>query len=142
MTLRLAWPGFQLKYNEGLLELSWPDAAVLEAKAERCAEASLGPVSGDGSAQLMFKFRSASSDATDLIVVRVGVPAAHIQGVEHLIQRLRREHGVPDRRTDEDESADLSRLPARGPGWVLAPTGAASEELFDEVMDRIANDTD
>ncbi|WP_262055978.1 hypothetical protein [Streptomyces sp. STR69] len=142
MILRLEWAGFQLEYNEGLLELRWPNAAVLEAKAERCAEASLGPMSGDGSAQLMFRFRSASSDATDLILVRVGVPAAHVQDAEHLIQRLRREHGVPDRRTDEDESADLSRLPARAPGWVLAPAGAASEGLFNEVMDRIANDTD
>ena len=142
MTLCLKWPGFQLEYGEGVLQLHWPSAAVLEVKAERCAEASLGPVPGDGSAQLMLRFRSTPSDATDLILVRVGVPAAHIQGAEHLIQRLRREHGVPDRRTDEDESADLSRLPARAPGWVLAPTGVASEELFDEVMDRVANDTD
>ncbi|MFJ9855370.1 hypothetical protein [Streptomyces sp. NPDC101150] len=142
MILRLEWPGFLLVYDEGVLGLTWSDAAALEVKAERCIEASLRPTSGEGSSQLVFRFRSAPSDATGLIVVRVGVPAAHVQGAEQLIQRLRREHGVPDRQAEEAETAELARVPAAAEGWVLAPTGPASEELFDEVMSRIENETD
>ncbi|MFI1617150.1 hypothetical protein ACH4VT_09240 [Streptomyces lydicus] len=142
MTLRLEWPGFRLVYDEGVLGLSWSGAAVLEVKAERCIEASLRPKSGDYLRQLAFRFKSAPSDSTDLIMVRVGVPAAHVQGTEQLIERLRREHGVPDRQADEEEPAELVRVPAGAGGWVLAPTGTASEELFDEVMDRIQNDAD
>ncbi|WP_432002542.1 hypothetical protein [Streptomyces sioyaensis] len=142
MILRLEWPGFQLDYDEGVLGLSWSDAAVLEVKAERCIEASLRPKSDDGSCELAFRFKSAPSDATDLIVARIGVPAAHVQGTEQLIHRLRREHGVPDRQADEDAAAELVRIPVGADGWVLAPTGPASEELFDEVMDRIQHDAD
>lgn len=143
MTLRLEWPGFRLVHDEGVLGLRWPGAADLEVKAERCVEASLRPRSGDGSSgQLVFRFRSAPSETADLIVVRVGVPAAHVQGVEQLIQQLRHAYGVPDRQADEDDTADLVRVPAGAHGWVLAPVGPASEELFDEVMDRIENDAD
>ncbi|QTZ93810.1 hypothetical protein [Streptomyces auratus] len=142
MILRLEWSGFRLHYDEGILGLSWSDAAVLEVKAERCIEASLRPKSDDGACQLAFRFKSAPSDATDLIVVRVGVPAGHVQGTKQLLQRLRREHGVPDRQADEDEAVELARVPMGTDGWVLAPTGTASEELFDEVMDRIQNDAD
>ena len=142
MNLRLEWPGFRLTYGEGVLELGWSGAATLDVKAERCVEASLRPRSCDSCGQLVFRFRSAQSEATDLIVVRVGVPAVHFQSTEHLIQRLRREHGVPDRQADEDETAELCRVPAGADGWVLAPTGAASEDLFGEIMDRIENDTD
>ncbi|WP_327672192.1 MULTISPECIES: hypothetical protein [unclassified Streptomyces] len=140
MTQRLEWPEFRLEYGEGILQLNWSGAAVLEVKAERCIEASLRPISGDGSGQLAFRFRSASSDTTDGIVVRVGVPPAHLQSADALVQRLRREHGVPDRRADEEEAGELARVPAGAPGWVLAPAGPASEELFDEVMDRIGAD--
>ncbi|OIK00694.1 hypothetical protein [Streptomyces colonosanans] len=142
MILPLEWPGFQLSCNEGILGLRWPGAADLHVKAERCVEASLRPKSGDESCQLVFRFKSAPPDATDLIVVRVSVPAAQVQGAEQLIQWLRREHGVLDQQADEDERAELVRVPTGSDGWVLAPTGTASEELFDEVMDRIKNDAD
>ncbi|PJM94416.1 hypothetical protein [Streptomyces sp. CB01373] len=142
MILRLEWPGFQLVYDEGVLGLRWSRAADLEVKAELCIEASLRPKSGDGLCQLVLRFKSAPSDATDLIVVRVGVPATHVQSVEQLIQRLRREHDVPDRQADEVETDEFVRAPMGTDGWVLAPTGPASEELFGEVMDRIENDTD
>ncbi|MFE0191967.1 hypothetical protein [Streptomyces sp. NPDC058989] len=142
MILRLEWPGFHLVYDEGVLGLRWSDAADLEVKADRCIEASMRPVSGEGSCQLVFRFKTAPSDATDLIVVRVDVPAAHVQGTEQLIQWLRHEHGVPDRQADEDQAAELVRIPVGADGWILAPTGPASEELFDEVMDRIKNDAD
>ncbi|WP_171163998.1 hypothetical protein [Streptomyces sp. I05A-00742] len=142
MTLRLEWPGFRLVYEEGVLGLRWSDAADLWVKAERCVEASMRATSADGSGQLAFRFGSAPSDATDLIVVRAGVPADHVQDAEQLVQRLRREHGVPDRRADEDETAELARVPVGTDGWVLAPTGPASEELFDEVMERIKNEAD
>ncbi|MFD0023851.1 hypothetical protein [Streptomyces sp. NPDC058382] len=142
MTLRLEWPGFRLVYDEGILGLLWSHAVDLNIKAERCIEASLRPKPGDGSCQMAFRFKSSAFDATDLIVVRVGVPAAHVQSAEQLIQRLRREYGVPDRQGEEDETAELGRVPAGAGGWVLSPTGPASEELFDQVMDRIENDVD
>ncbi|MGW0538062.1 hypothetical protein [Streptomyces sp. NPDC003032] len=142
MIQQLEWPGFRLTYDEGVLGLRWSDAADLEVKAERCIEASLRPTSDDRSGQVVFRFRSAPSDAPDLIVVRVGVPSAHVQGAEQLIQRLRREHGVPDRQADEDEAAELARVPAGAGGWVLVPADPASEELFGELMDRIENDAD
>nr|WP_202538660.1 hypothetical protein [Streptomyces sp. SID8379] len=136
----MEWPGFELVLNEGVLGLRWTDAADLEVKTERCVEASLRPRSGDGSGQLVFRFRSASSEAGDLIVLRVGVPAAHVRGTEELLDLLRREHGVPERQAEEDEAADISRVPSDTREWVLAPTGPASEELFVEVMERIEND--
>ncbi|MFF4156462.1 hypothetical protein [Streptomyces sp. NPDC001678] len=142
MIHRLEWRGFQLVYDEGILELVWSGVATLAIKAERCIEASLHSKPGDGSGLLAFRFKSTSSDATDLIVVQVGVPAAHVQSAEQLTQRLRREHGIPDRQADEDETAELARIPAGTDGWVLAPTGPASEELFDEIMNRIENDPD
>ncbi len=141
MTLRLEWPGFQLVHDEGILGLYWTDAAEMHVKAERCVEASLRVTSGDGSVQLTFRFRNAPSPTTDLIVVRIGVPAVHVQDAERLVQLLRREYGVRDRQGD-DESGELSRVPALPDTWVLAPTGPASEDLFEEVMDRIENDTD
>jgi hypothetical protein len=141
--LDLAWPGFQVSYEDHhRLKFSWTGTGLAEFEAECCAEASLRPRSADGSGQLVFRFRGAQSDAADLTVLRVGVPAAHVQDAGQLVQRLRREHGVPDRQDDEDEAAELARVPAETDGWVLAPTGPASEELYDEVMERIENDTD
>lgn len=138
----LEWPGFRLVYDEGVLGLRWSDAADLEVKAERCIEATMRPKPGDDSRQLVFRFRSGPSDVADLVVVRVDVPAGHVQGAEQLLQWLRREHDIPDRPTDEDETAELARVPAGADGWLLAPTSAASEKLFTEVMDRIEDDSD
>lgn len=142
MTPSLEWPGFRIEYGEGTLQLCWSGTGIMDVKAERCVDASLRPRSGDASGQLLFRFKSAPADSTDLIVVRVGVPAAHFQGAERLIQRLRREHSVPERQVAEDEATDLARIPTGAEDWVLAPTGSASEDLFDEVMDRIGNDAD
>ncbi|MHC0430647.1 hypothetical protein ACX6XY_10705 [Streptomyces sp. O3] len=143
MTLRLEWAGFRLAYDEGVLGLGWSQAAALDVKAERCVEASLRPGPGDGTARLVFRFRSAPPpDAADLIVVRVDIPAVHVQAADQLLDRLRREHGVPELQADEEGSAELARIPARAAGWVLAPVGPASETLFDEVMDRVEHDTD
>ncbi|MEU8139861.1 hypothetical protein [Streptodolium elevatio] len=138
MTLHLQWPGFQLDYCEGTLQLRWPAAVIMDAKAERCAAASLRSRSEDGSGQLTLRFKSAAPETTDLIAVRVDVPVGHVGRVEGLVELLRREHGVPDRPGDE-ETSDLVRIPAEEADWLVAPTGPASEQLFDEVMDRVAN---
>ncbi|GAA2328593.1 hypothetical protein GCM10010431_58820 [Streptomyces kunmingensis] len=90
----------------------------------------------------MFRFRSAESHTADLIVVRADVPTAQVQSAEQFIALLRREHGVSDRLTDEDEATELERVPAGAAGWVLAPTGPASEELFSAVMHRIENESE
>ncbi|MDK1472639.1 hypothetical protein QNO07_04230 [Streptomyces sp. 549] len=142
MTPLLEWPGFRLDYAEGVLSVGLPATADLEVKAERCVEVSLRPRPEGSSGQLLFCFRSAPPEAADLIAVRVVVPAVHFRDVEQLIQRLRRDHGVPDRQADEDGTAELARVPPGTDGWVLAPTGSASEKLFDEVMVRVESDAD
>lgn len=139
MILCLKWTGFELTYREGTLELRWSTTAVLDANAARCAAASLRLRPDDGSGQLAFRFRSEGPGATDLIAVRIDVPAAHVRDAEQLIERLRREHNIPDRERDK-ETLQLDRIPVEADDWLLAPTSPVSEQLFDEVMNRIASD--
>ncbi|MFJ9175574.1 hypothetical protein [Streptomyces sp. NPDC102360] len=140
MIEHLEWRGFQLVYYEGVLQLIWSGSPNLEVKAEHCIEASLRLDPGAGPSELVFRFRSTAREASDVIVVRVSVPPIHVQEAAALVRRLRTEHSVPDRQPDEDEAAELTRIPADSPGWIVMPAGTASEELFDEVMERIGND--
>ncbi|MGR7001568.1 protein kinase domain-containing protein [Yinghuangia aomiensis] len=138
VTGQLAWPGFRLAYQEGKLELTWTGDGVVEFQAKQCVQAFLNPESDDGSAQLVLQFRCRPHDAA-LIAVRLDVPGNRVQDVEQLLNRLRREYGVPRRQTEE--GSDFARIPETAE-WTLAPVGAASAELFDAITDRIAHEVD
>lgn len=143
MTHTLDWLGFHVDDGDRrYLKFAWTGSGSAEFPIACCAEASVRPGSTDGSCLLVFRFKSQQSDATDLIVLRVGVPADRVQDAKWFVRWLHHEHGVPDRPVDEDEAASLERVPAGADGWLVAPTGQASEELFLEIMDRVESDTD
>ncbi|MEU6843270.1 hypothetical protein ABZ930_15505 [Streptomyces sp. NPDC046716] len=140
MKRRLGWDDCQITLAEGCLELAWEGISFSQFSVVQCAEVSLRHRSPDGEGQLVFRFRTTRRETADLVVVRVTVPAAEVPGARELVGALHHEHGVPDRPADEDETVRLEQVPGEEDGWLLAPAGPESGELFAHVMDRIEND--
>ncbi|MFE6891058.1 hypothetical protein [Streptomyces sp. NPDC057694] len=140
MKRKLYWPGNEVTLAEGCLEFAWDGISFAQFSVNRCAEASLRPRSPDGEGQLMFRFRTARPETADLVVVRLTVPAADVEGARELVAELHDAHGVPDRPADEDETVRPEQVPAESNGWLLAPAGPVSAEFFAHVMDRIDSD--
>ncbi|MFI9239952.1 hypothetical protein [Streptomyces sp. NPDC053079] len=140
------WPGFSLSCgSEGRLEFVWESFGVLDAKLERCVAATFHSPGPDSGCQLIFRFRfSAGGDAQerqDLVVVRVDAPARQAREAQMFMNTLWLQFGVPDQPEERGDDTELERVPD-GPGWIVAPAGPASEELFEHVMARISRDTD
>ncbi|MFD5698590.1 hypothetical protein [Streptomyces lasiicapitis] len=137
--MRLEWPGFHLACEEGRLEFSWSGAGVLEMGVERCEAAMCRGSETGGGLQLVFRFRPVPDSAASPTVVRVDVPNQYEQSALSFVERLWHQHQVPDRPEPTVEDTGLERVPD-DPEWFVAPVHPASEELFRDVMIRIADD--
>ncbi|MFV0127183.1 hypothetical protein ACLGI4_05630 [Streptomyces sp. HMX112] len=139
--MKLRWPGFLLECADGLLGFVWHGFCHIEVRVDRCTAATARPQGPDGSGQLVFQFRDAEAGRPDLIVVRVDVPAQSAREAERFLALLRHDHAVPDRPSEPADDAGLERVPLDGPEWLAAPASPVSEELFRDVMARVAGDS-
>ncbi|MFC9797263.1 hypothetical protein ACFVJI_32070 [Streptomyces sp. NPDC127584] len=176
----MEWDGFRLSLtSEGLLELHWIGAGVLEARPSHCASASLRTPSATRPChELDFRFRfPGGATGTKSVSVRVDVPLPLVDLVGQFMAVLWRDHSVPDLPEEtgpaaevrgagaaapvpasvaaappspaEAEAADpapgaaepaeLERVPEGSVEWILSPAGERSEELFADVMERLAS---
>jgi hypothetical protein len=138
--VRLHWSEFKLWCEGGTLTFTWTGSCVIEVGLNRCVSSTLGPPGPDGASQWVFHFREPQGPPPGLIVVRVDVPARWVQGAEEFVAMLERDHGIQGRRDEAGEDADLERIPLDVQRWTVAPAGQDSEELFRDVMARIASD--
>lgn len=127
------------------MDFVWEGLGVFDAKLERCVAATFHSPGPDSGCQMIFRFLfSAGGDAQerqDLVVVRVDAPAGQAREAQMFMDALWRQFGVPEQPEERSDDAELERVPD-APGWIVAPAGPASEELFEHVMARIARDAD
>ncbi|TXS19449.1 hypothetical protein EAO70_11840 [Streptomyces sp. adm13(2018)] len=174
----MEWDGFRLSLTaEGLLELQWIGAGVLEARPSHCASASLrAPSATRPGHELEFRFRfPGGATGTKSVWVRVDVPLALVDLVGRFMAVLWRDYSVPDLPEETGPSAEVRGAGAAAPGpaaaappspavteaadpapgaaepaelervpegsveWILSPAGERSEELFADVMERLAS---
>ncbi|MFJ3493475.1 hypothetical protein ACIPPJ_07725 [Streptomyces sp. NPDC086091] len=139
--MRLDWPEFRLECDEeGHLVFVWKRYSLVKSHIEHCTRVQLLPQGPDGLAQWHFHLRFPHGPTPGLLVVRVDVPADRLEEAEEYTELLRRRHGVPDHPDDGTEDTGLHRIPPESPDWIVAPAGAASEELFGTVMARVDGD--
>ncbi|MGW2304864.1 hypothetical protein [Streptomyces sp. NPDC001809] len=179
----MEWDGFRLSLtSEGLVELQWIGAGVLEARPSHCTSASLRtPSATRPGHELDFRFRfPGGATGTKSVWVRVDVPLPMVDQVGRLMAVLWRDYSVPDLPEETGpaaeargagagapvpaaaavaaaasapavvepadpapgaaaETAELERVPKGSVEWILSPAGERSEELFADVMERLAS---
>ncbi|MFG3490726.1 hypothetical protein [Streptomyces sp. NPDC047972] len=178
----MEWDGFTLSLtSEGLVELQWIGAGVLEAKPSHCTSASFRPPSATRPGhELDFRFRfPGGASGTKTAWVRVDVPPAMVDQVRRFMAVLWRDYSVPDLPEESGpaaeargggtgagvpaaaavvaapppavvepadpapgaatEAVELERVPEGSVAWILSPAGERSEELFADVMERLAS---
>ncbi|GAA3843014.1 hypothetical protein ACFS5L_35565 [Streptomyces phyllanthi] len=138
--MKLDWQDFRLECAEGLLALLWPGFCTVEAKVDHCVSIRLVPHGPDGGAQWIFQLRAPERSVPGVIVVRADVPAAFVPRAEQCTAALRDEYGIPDHHEDTAEEEGLQRVPSGSRDWLVAPASDESQELFQDVMARIAAD--
>lgn len=140
--MKLDWPDFQLDCaTDGSLTFTWSRFCSIASKTRHCAYVRLVPQGSDGAYQWIFQLRAPQRPTPGLVVVRIDVPPERVREAEEYTELLRERFTLPDRPDDSSEDAVLERVPPNARGWIVAPAGAASEELFRDVMARVADDT-
>ncbi|MEU3742699.1 hypothetical protein AB0E78_37315 [Streptomyces sp. NPDC032198] len=94
-----------------------------------------GPDSG---AQIIFHFRPGSQGAVGRVMVRVDVPSTYTSQAIRFVEDLQRTHGLADLAAEATEDDSLHRVPCDSEEWLADPVSAPSEELYQEIFDRIA----
>jgi hypothetical protein len=139
--VKLDWPEFQLECaDDGLLTFGWRRFGKIISRVRHCASVRLVPQGADGACQWIFQLRHPEPPTPGLVVVRVDVPPDRVREAEDYTELLRRRFGIPERLDDAEEDAGLERVPVNSHDWIVAPASEASEELFRDVMARIAAD--
>jgi hypothetical protein len=140
--VKLDWrPDFQLECDsDGLLILDWHRFCRITSNVRHCASIRLVPQGSDGAHQWIFQLRAQQRPTPGLLVIRVDVPPDRVNEAEEYTEVLRRRYGIPERQDDAGEDTALERTPVDSQQWIVAPAGPASEELFQHVMARVADD--
>jgi hypothetical protein len=140
--VRLQWQDFRLDCDsDGQLVFEWPKFCRIASHARLCASVRLVPQGAGGAGQWIFQLRSPERRTPGLVVVRVDVPPDLLREAEEYTELLRRHFGIPDHQDEAAEDAELGRVPVESREWIVAPAGEASEELFRDVMARVAGDS-
>ncbi|GAA2636030.1 hypothetical protein [Streptomyces vastus] len=139
--MKLDWPDFELECTaDGRLIFDWHGFCRIGFNVRRCASIRLVPQGPDGAHQWIFQLRAQERPTPGLLVIRVDVPQDRVNEADEYTEVLRRHYGVPERQDDAGEDTPLERTPVDSQQWIVAPAGAASEELFQDVMARVADD--
>ncbi|MFD5271395.1 hypothetical protein [Streptomyces sp. NPDC058335] len=155
--MKLDWPEFQLHcHDDGHLVFLWRQYSIVESNVKHCTRIQLVPQGADGLSQWLFHLRFPAGPTPGLLVIRVDVPADRLQEAKEYTDLLRRRYAVPEQPeqpekaesgTEEIEDAEdaaeetgFQRVPPDAREWLVAPAGAASEELFGAVLAHVNSD--
>ncbi|USQ87026.1 hypothetical protein NFX46_26905 [Streptomyces phaeoluteigriseus] len=160
--MKLDWPEFQLHcQDDGHLVFLWRQYGIVESNVKHCTRIQLVPQGPDGLSQWLFHLRFPAGPTPGLLIARVDVPADRFREAEEYTDLLRRRYAVPEqpaktegveetehaedaeRAEDSEEAAEetgFQRVPLDSREWLVAPAGAASEELFGAVLAHVAAD--
>jgi hypothetical protein len=145
--VKLDWPEFQLHcHDDGHLDFLWRHYGRVKSNVEHCTRVQLLPQGPDGLCQWLFHLRFPGGPTPGLLVVRVDVPADRLQEAEEYTDLLRRRYALPEQPDDLEETEDVAeetgfqRVPLNAQEWLVAPAGAASEELFGSLMAYVDSD--
>ncbi|MEU6271789.1 hypothetical protein ABZ871_05095 [Streptomyces populi] len=145
--MKLDWPEFQLSCrDDGHLVFLWHRYSLVKSNMEHCTRIQLLPQGPDSLSPWLFHLRFPGGPTPGLLVVRVDVPPDRLQEAEEYTGLLRRRYAVPEQPDGTEETEDaaeetgLQRVPPDAPEWLVAPAGAASEELFGVVMAHVDSD--
>ncbi|MGX1268571.1 hypothetical protein [Streptomyces phaeoluteigriseus] len=163
--MKLDWPEFQLHCHDGHLVFHWRQYGIVESNMKHCSRIQLLPRSPDGLSPWLFHLRFPAGPTPGLLVVRVDVPADRSREAEEYTDLLRRRYAVPEQPEgaegyageienagdtegpeeagapeDPAEETGFQRVPLDAQEWLVAPAGAASEELFGAVLAHVDSD--
>lgn len=152
--MRLDWPEFQLHcHDDGRLAFVWRRYSLVKSDIEHCTRIQLLQQGPDGLSPWLFHLRFPEGPTPGLLVVRVDVPADRLQEAEEYTDLLRRRYAIPERAEESEtagepeentedpaEETGFQRVPLDAPEWLVAPAGAASEELFGAVLAHVDGD--
>lgn len=140
--MRLHLPGAWVRLADGIFTFDWHDSGVLEMSIARCTSLHSRPHGQQGDIQLIFWFRPevTSARASGMVMVRVDVPAQDAASAVRFVTEVRATYGIPGPADDGGQEDTVSRIPRDDGNWITGPTNADSEELYGEILDRIATE--
>lgn len=136
--MKLILPHSELRVHEDVFHFHWSGFGSMNVRVNQCTSVSIRTHGQDSGAQIIFHFRPGDQGAAGRVMVRVDVPSPRTLDAIRFVDALHQQHGLADLATDTPEDEPLRRVPCDSEEWLAFPVSAPSEELYEEIFDRIA----
>ncbi len=140
--MKLDLPGASVELLDGTFVFGWHGFGVLDMSVACCTSLHTRDHGRQGEVQLVFQFRpeGAGAGASGMVMIRVDVPAQYAASAVRFMTKARARCDLVASADDGGQEGTVSRIPRDSPHWITASTNADSEELYGEIIDRIATE--